>query len=156
VTSDTIIASITPNEDDPSIKNLYLQQSSLEEQLANLQDTYDITEQNFDIQIETLSAQTENTQNVYDQDNADIQKLEDSIQNFKDQQENTINDAFKKIRTSGGNAKNLSLYDDLYDQRDEIQDITDDDFSQYLEDMANLTEKASKYASGDTFYSMFM
>ena len=156
VTADTVIASITPNENDPTIKNLYLQQSSLEEQLENLEATYEMTEQNFDIQQETLSAQIENTQNTYNQDSADLQKLENSIQNFKDQQENTINDAFKKVRTSGGSTKNSNLYEDLYDQRDEIQDMSDDDFSQYLEDMASLMKKASSYASGDTLYSMFM
>jgi len=156
VFSDTVIATVTPNENDPSIKNLYLQQASLEQQLSNLQDSYDMTEQNFDIQKETLYAQTENTQNVYGQDSADLQKIENSIQNFKDQQENTILDTLKKVRSNGGSTKNSSLYYDTYDQRNDIQDMSDDEFSQYLEDMADLSKKASTYASGDTLSSMFM
>jgi len=156
VTAGTLIATITPNEDDPTVKNFYLQQDALQEQLDNLQASYDLTEQNFEFQKQSLQAQADNNQNIYDQDSADLEKLQHSIQNFKDQQINTIEDAFKKIRTSGGSTKNSNLYDDLYDLRDEVQDFSDDEFSQYLEDMAQLCKKASKYASGDALYATFM
>jgi len=37
-----------------------------------------------------------------------------------------------------------------------MTDMDDDEFSQYLEDMADLMKKAASYASGDANYSMFM
>ena len=151
-----IVAEITPNQNDPAIKNLYIQQASLRQQIKNLEKTYALTEQNFELQKQTVEAQTDNSQNIYNQDSPDLTKLEHSIQNFKDQQTNTINDGLKKIRTSGGSAQNSSLYNDLYYQRDEIQNVSDDSFSQYLGDMADLCETASKYASDDALYSMFM
>jgi len=80
------------------MKNLHLQQASLEAQLENLQATYDFTEQNFEFQKESLSAQVENNQNIYNQDSADLQKLENTIANFKSQQENVVSDALKKVR----------------------------------------------------------
>lgn len=156
VSPDTLIASIKINDDDPMIKNLRIQQSSLQTQLQTLKSTYAMTEQNFVIQQQTLAAQIANTQETYDQDNADIKKLEDSIQNFKDQQQNGLDDVFKKVRTSGWNAKYLDLYDELYDQRDDVEDMDNEDFSRYLEDMADLMKKAAKYASGDTLSTLFM
>ena len=156
VYTDTLIASITPNEDDPTMKNLHLQQALLEAQLENLQATYDFTEQNFEFQKESLSAQVENNQNIYNQDSADLQKLENTIANFKSQQENVVSDALKKVRNLWGKAENTSLYDDLYNQRNDMTDMDDDEFSQYLEDMADLMKKAASYASGDANYSMFM
>jgi len=156
VTADTLIATITPDENDTSIKNLRLQQEALYAQLDNLEETYNMTEENFEMQKETLRAQTENTQDVYNQDNVDLEKLEKSIQNFKDQQENTILDAFKKIRDNASHLRNSNMYEDLYDDRYDIQDMSDSKFSKYLEDMADLTKKASSYASGDTMYAMFM
>jgi hypothetical protein len=156
VSANDLIAEVIPNQNDPAIKNLYIQQLSLKQQIENIDRTYEMTEQNFEIQKESLEAQTENNQDIYNQDSADLTKLERSIQNFKSQQINTINDSFKKIRTSGGNTDNSDLYDELYDQRNDIQDLSNEDFSQYLEDMAELNKKAAKYASGDTLYSMFM
>lgn len=156
VSANDIIAEVLPNQNDPAIKNLYIQQLSLKQQIENIDRTYEMTEQNFEIQKESLQAQTENNQDIYNQDSADLTKLERSIENFKNQQINPINDSFKKIRTSGGNTDNSDLYDELYDQRNDIQDLSTDDFSQYLEDMAELNKKAAKYASGDALYSMFM
>jgi|GEM_PF-5873043 len=37
-----------------------------------------------------------------------------------------------------------------------MTDMDDDEFSQYLEDMASLMKKAAGYASGEANYSMFM
>lgn len=156
VTADTIIASITPNDDDPTIKNLHLQEDMLQTQLENLEATYEMTEQNFEFQRQSLEAQTENNQNIYNQDSADLQKLENTIANFKSQQENIVSDALKKVRNLWGKAENTSLYDDLYDQRNDMTDMDDDEFSQYLEDMADLMKKAATYASGDANDSMFM
>jgi hypothetical protein len=156
VSANDIIADVIPNQNDPAIKNLYIQQVSLKQQIENIDRTYEMTEQNSEIQKESLQAQTENNQDIYNQDNADLTKLEHSIENFKIQQVNTINDSFKKIRASGGSTQNSNLYNDLYYQRDEIQNISNENFSQYLGDMADLCETASKYASWDTLYSMFM
>lgn len=156
VSANDVIARITPNEDDPTMKNLHIQQASLQAQLENLKSTYDMTEQNFEIQKETLSAQTDNTQTTYNQNNADKEKLQTSIQNFKDQQKNIIMDAFKKVRDNANGLRNSSLYRDLYTQSNDIQDMPDDILSNYLQNMADLTQKASTYASGDALYSMFM
>lgn len=156
VFADDIIAEIMPNQNDPAIKNLYIQKKSLEQQIQNIEETYTMTEQNFELQKETLQAQTENNQDIYDQDSADITKLEHSIQNFKNQQANTINDAFKKIRANWGDTRHSDLYDELIDERDDVEDLDDDDFSEYLGNMAELSEMAAEEASGDTLYSMFI
>jgi hypothetical protein len=156
MSADDIVAEITPNQNDPAIKNLYIQQISLKQQLQNIEDTYTMTEQNFELQRQSVEAQTENSENIYNQDSADLTKLEHSIQNFKNQQANTIQDTFKKIRASGGDTRYSNLYDDLSDNRDDVQDLSDDDFSEYLADMADLSERAAQEASGDALYSMFI
>ena len=156
ISANDIVAKITPNQNDPAIKNLYIQQASLRQQLKNIENTYTMTEQNFELQKRSLESQTTNNQNIYNQDNADITKLEHSIQNFKNQQENTINDAFKKIQSSWGNIRYSNVYSDVYDRRNDIQDLSDDEFSQYLQDMANLTKRAAQNASSDAWYSMFI
>lgn len=151
-----IVAEIKPNQNDPAIKNLYIQQASLRQQLQNIEDTYALTEQNFELQRQSVEAQTSNSENIYNQDSADLTKLEHSIQNFKNQQANTIKDTLKKVRSSGGDARYSNLYDDLYDGRDDVQDFSDDEFSQYLGDMADLSERAAQDSSGDVLYSMFI
>gem|GEM_PF-6709358 len=98
MTADTIIASITPNDDDPTIKNLHLQKEMLQTQLENLEATYEMTEQNFEFQRQSLEAQAENNQHIYNQDSADLKKLKKAVANFKSQQENIVSDAFKKVR----------------------------------------------------------
>ncbi|MBU0626686.1 hypothetical protein KKG31_07300 [Patescibacteria group bacterium] len=98
VTADTLIAKITPNEENATIQNLRLQQELLETQLKNLKETYNMTEENFEIQKESLRAQTEHTQDIYDQNSPDLENLKNSIKNFKAQQETNINDALKKVR----------------------------------------------------------
>jgi len=96
-----------------------------------------MTQNNFDIQKENLQTQT----------NDGLDTLEQSMQNFKNQQEIVINDAFYKIRKNVSSLENSNAYEDLYNYSDEIQKMSNNTFSNYLEDMADLMSKAAKYAS---------
>jgi len=128
---------VIPNPNEATNQNLEIQKSSLQIQLANLKQTYEITSENFNIQIQNAKTQTNDSQDLIDQ----------NIQSFKSQQQILINDAFKKIDNSSRSTKNTSLYDDLYSDHNDVENMSNDQLSNYLQDMSDLMNKATKYAS---------
>jgi len=57
-----LIAIITPDWNDPNVKNLVLQKQFLQKQLKNLENIITTTKQNFEQQLQSLNIQKQNLQ----------------------------------------------------------------------------------------------
>ncbi len=142
VSRNTIIAKITPNEDDLSYQNSAIQLSALQEQLYNLTTIFSLTEDTLAIQQEILRDQYENNSTLlanldmtqwytessleYQEDlldqqystlktakSVDLDKMKTSIANAHKQYLIMIKDALKKVNDVFGGSLSVSDKDSL-------------------------------------------
>lgn len=186
VTADTVIANIGASND-VATQNSQIQYLSLQQQIQNMQNIISLTEDNFGVQAAILTKQKENNgylmdnlqqskdlnandmklslKSLQNQQNAledtqsrDQDKMEMSIQNMRDQLDNSISDALKKVNDIfnsstygpliGTNnlslkSKTLEQYNNLRDRYQNIEDISDDDFSTYLSHLSLMLKNAA-------------
>lgn len=186
VTVDAVIATIGAS-DDVATQNSQIQYLSLQQQIQNMQNIIKLTENNFGVQEDILTKQKENNAYLMDnlqqskdlnandmklsikslknQQNAledtqdrDQEKMETSIQNMRDQLDNSISDALKKVNDVFNSStygplvgtNNISLkskvieqYNNLRDRYQNIEDISDSDFSTYLSHLSILLKNAA-------------
>jgi hypothetical protein len=66
VTANTIIAKVVPSASDVNVENTQIQNNYLKQQTNNLNEIMDSTDQNFDIQEETLNRQIDTNEKLLD------------------------------------------------------------------------------------------
>ena len=193
VTAGSVIAKIGAS-DDVATQNSQIQYMSLQQQIQNMQNIIKLTENNFDVQGDILQKQKENNAYLMDnlqqskdlnandmklsvkslqnQQNAledtqsrDQDKMETSIQNMRDQLDNSISDALKKVNDMFNNStygpligtnnaslksKTLDQYQNLRDRYQDIEDISDDEFSTYLSHLSLMLKNAALTVAAST------
>lgn len=186
VTANSVIATIGASSD-VATQNSQIQYMSLQQQIQNMQNIIRLTEANFGVQADILQKQKENNAYLMDnlqqskdlnandmklslkslknqQDaledtqDRDQDKMNTSIQNMRDQLDNGISDALKKVNdifnssvygplvgTNNVTLKNkvIEQYNNLRDRYEDIEDISDDDFSTYLSHLSILLKNAA-------------
>ena len=66
VTANTVIAKVAPSNSDVNVENTQIQNNYLKQQTNNLNEIIDSTDQNFDIQEETLNRQIDTNEKLLD------------------------------------------------------------------------------------------
>ncbi|MCX6822995.1 MAG: hypothetical protein NTX91_03265 [candidate division SR1 bacterium] len=193
VTADSVIAQIGASTD-IATQNSQIQYLSLQQQIDNMQKIISLTENNFGVQEDILTKQKENNaylmdnlqqskdlnandmklsvkslenqQNALeDTQNRDMDKMDMSIQNMRDQLDIAISDALKKVNdifnsstygalvgtnNSSLKSKVLDQYQNLRDRYQTIQDISDEDFSTYLSHLSLMLKNAALAMAAST------
>jgi hypothetical protein len=186
VTADSVIAKIGAS-DDVATQNSQIQYMSLLQQIQNMQNIIRLTEANFGVQADILQKQKENNaylmENLQqskdlnandmklslkslknqqdaleDTQDRDQDKMNTSIQNMRDQLDNSISDALKKVNdifsssiysslvgTNNVSLKNkvIEQYNNLHARYQNIEDISDEDLSTYLSHLSILLKNAA-------------
>lgn len=123
--------------------------------MDNLQQSKDLNANDMKLSLKSL----QNQQNALeDTQSRDQDKMETSIQNMRDQLANSISDALKKVNDIFNNSlygplvgtnnislknKTLEQYRNLRDRYQNIEDISDDDFSTYLSHLSLMLKNAA-------------
>ena len=123
--------------------------------MDNLQQSKDLNANDMKLSVKSLKNQQDALENTQDRDQ---DKMDTSIQNMRDQLDNSISDALKKVNDIfssstygpliGTNnvslkSKTLDQYQNLRDRYQDIEDISDDDFSTYLSHLSILLKNAA-------------
>jgi septal ring factor EnvC (AmiA/AmiB activator) len=77
VDSKTLVATINPDYNSPSIKSSISQKDSLYKQISNIESIINQTKNNFSIQIDSLKNQQKDIENQIEIQNANLKNLEE-------------------------------------------------------------------------------
>lgn len=156
------IISLTENNFDVQKDILTKQKENNGYLMDNLQQTKDLNADDMNLSVQSL----ENQQNALeDTQSRDQDKMETSIQNMRDQLDNSISDALKKVNdifnsstyapligtnNTSLKSKTLDQYRNLRDRYEDIEDISDDEFSTYLSHLSQLLKNAALTVTAST------
>lgn len=130
--------------------------------MDNLQQSKDLNANDMKLSIKSLKSQQDALEDTQDRDQ---DKMETSIQNMRDQLDNSISDALKKVNdvfnsatygplvgTNNTSLKNkvIEQYNNLRDRYQDIEDISDEDFSTYLSHLSILLKNAALTVAAST------
>jgi len=130
--------------------------------MDNLQQSKDLNANDMNLSIQSLQTQ----QNALeDTQNRDQNKMDTSVQDMRDQLTNSISDALKKVddifnssiygslvgvNNTSLKAKVIAQYQNLRDRYQNIEDISDSDFSTYLSQLSIMLKNAALTLTAST------
>lgn len=132
VTSNTIIATITPDYSDPSLQNNQIQIASLEQQKIILENSINSTISNFDLQTQQLKNQIENNTKQIELANQNLEILQKQknfsswdIEIQKENLESQINSIWNQIALQNDNkSKDLwKINNSIKNQKDQFKNF---------------------------------
>lgn len=130
--------------------------------MDNLQQSKDLNADDMKLSIKSLKNQQDALEDTQDRDQ---EKMETSIQNMRNQLDNSISDALKKVNDIFNNStygpligtnnpslknKTLEQYNNLRDRYQNIEDISDEDFSAYLSHLSLMLKNVALTVTAST------